>query len=135
MEDAYYTVTRGSEHIFTIVKTNGKTLSFHFGESGHTLISKPLEALKERVLAFLEEKQVFIDLSTPIREFCITPKDLSKANGETRLFVRGCKGESQELSAPTPAEAEKKAEAIAGKKLEWVFWSNDPYFGWKAEVR
>lgn len=51
---AYITVTRGNEHVLTVVKKDGTTFSFTWGESGHTLISKNLETLKKKVISFIE---------------------------------------------------------------------------------
>ena len=62
-EMAYITVTRGNEHVFTVIKENGKTWSFHFGKSGHTLISESTEILKRNVMQFIKDNDIAIDYS------------------------------------------------------------------------
>lgn len=58
---AYITVSRGVDHIFTVIKSDGKTFSFSFGASGYTLISEGLEALKKAVLDFISKNGINID--------------------------------------------------------------------------
>ena len=58
---AYITVSRGVDHIFTVVKSDGKTFSFSFGASGYTLISEALEALKKAVLDFISRNGINIE--------------------------------------------------------------------------
>ena len=43
----YITITRGCKHVLTVIKKDGKTFSFHFGDGGYTLISESLEELKK----------------------------------------------------------------------------------------
>ena len=50
----YITVTRGNKHTLTVVKKDGKTFSFNWGEGGYTLISENLETLKRKVISFIE---------------------------------------------------------------------------------
>ena len=54
-EMAYITVTRGEEHILTVVKKDGKTYSFHWGSSGYTLISENMEELKKAVIEYIQD--------------------------------------------------------------------------------
>lgn len=65
---AYLTVTRGKDHNFTIIKQNGQTFSFHFGESGHTLISENLQELKVQAMKFLSDNGIIMDYDgkTPV---------------------------------------------------------------------
>lgn len=58
---AYITVTRGTDHIFTVIKSDGKTFSFSFGVSGYTPISEALEALKKAVLDFISKNGININ--------------------------------------------------------------------------
>lgn len=53
----YITVTRGTEHILTVIKKDGSKFDFHWGERGYTLISDGLQELKKAVIAFLEQEQ------------------------------------------------------------------------------
>lgn len=57
----YITVTRGKEHILTIVHDTGTTFSFHWGDSGYTLISDSLEKLKRKVLEFISKHDVLME--------------------------------------------------------------------------
>lgn len=58
---AYITVTRGKEHILTIVYEDGHTWSFHWGRSGHTLISEEVDMLKWAVKQFIQENDIVLD--------------------------------------------------------------------------
>lgn len=57
----YITVTRGKEHILTVVKDDGTTFDFHWGFSGHTLIGESLEMLKKNVLKFIDDSDILIE--------------------------------------------------------------------------
>ena len=58
---AYITITRGKNHIVTIVKKNGSTLDFSFGIGGKTCICDSLELLKENLLHFIKQNDIIID--------------------------------------------------------------------------
>ena len=61
---AYITVTRGNDHVLTVVNKNGKTFSFHWGDGGYTLISEGLERLKRAVVQFIErENHILLERS------------------------------------------------------------------------
>lgn len=61
----YITVTRGKNHILTIIKKDGSTCSFSWGHRGHTLISDGLERLKKEVVKFIEEDcKIVLDADT-----------------------------------------------------------------------
>lgn len=57
----YITVTRGKNHILTVIKDDGTTFDFHWGFSGYTLISESLEMLKKNVLKFISDSDIFIE--------------------------------------------------------------------------
>lgn len=57
----YITVTRGVKHILTVVKDDGKTFDFCWGDGGYTLISDSLEKLKEAVIKFIEDNGIMLD--------------------------------------------------------------------------
>ena len=59
--DAYITVTRGRNHILTVINKNGNTCSFHWGDSGYTLISDELEELKHQVLRFIDSCGILLE--------------------------------------------------------------------------
>lgn len=126
---AYFTITKGKKHIFTVTKKDGSTWNFDWGGSSCTMISPSVHHLKERVLAFLEESGVFLELTTPIQEMSV-----SEMGGEGRLVLRGGKDEAQCLYAPSESEAMHKGELIAGKPLDWKPWENGHYHGWEAKV-
>lgn len=60
----YITITKGCNHVFTIVKEDGTTFSFHYGFSGCTSISEELIVLRNKVNDTLEEYGVIIDVQT-----------------------------------------------------------------------
>jgi len=60
---AYITVTRGDEHVLTVIYENGQTFSFHWGTSGYTLIGESLENLREAVTQFIEDSNYLLDLA------------------------------------------------------------------------
>lgn len=51
----YISVTRGKNHILTVVKKDGSTFNFSWGVNGHTLIGYALEFLKKNVIDYIEE--------------------------------------------------------------------------------
>lgn len=68
----YITVTRGEDHILTIVYKDGHTFAFNWGASGRTLISDALERLQYEVCCFIEEKGILLDLNTDtVQKACI----------------------------------------------------------------
>ena len=72
-EYEYITVTKGRNHIFTIIYKNGNTQNFDFEESGYTLISDTMTLLKTKIIEFIENNGIMIDVNTcekPI-EACI----------------------------------------------------------------
>ena len=56
----YITVTRGKEHVLTIVDNNGSRFDFYWGESGYTLISESLKKLKLSVIDYLEKENYIL---------------------------------------------------------------------------
>lgn len=58
---AYITVTRGEDHVLTVIRKNGSTFSFEFGRSGYTLITGDLEELKKAVLEFIRQNHIILD--------------------------------------------------------------------------
>lgn len=61
MEYEYITVTRGRDHVLTVVYKNGKTFDFHWGFNGHTLISEGLTKLKKSVLDFINDTDILLE--------------------------------------------------------------------------
>ena len=59
----YITVTRGDEHILTIIYKDGHTYSFHWGTKGYTLIDHNSEELRKAVVQFIEENDYILGLS------------------------------------------------------------------------
>lgn len=56
----YITVTRGSNHIFTVINKDGKTWDFYFGSNGHTLIGESTALLKNKVMQFIKDNDIII---------------------------------------------------------------------------
>lgn len=58
----FITVTRGEEHILTVLRKDGVAFDFHWGRSSYTLISESLKQLQKAVIDFLEnEKYILLD--------------------------------------------------------------------------
>ena len=60
MNDDYISLTRGKDHLMSIIHKDGSSTNFHFGRRGHTIIGKDLEMLKSKVLDFLHENNILI---------------------------------------------------------------------------
>ena len=60
MNDDYISLTRGKDHLMSIIHKDGSSINFHFGRSGHTIIGKDLEMLESKVLDFLHENNILI---------------------------------------------------------------------------
>ena len=54
----YISVTKGKNHILTVIKKDGTSFSFHWGYSGYTLISDSLELLREKVMRFIASNRI-----------------------------------------------------------------------------
>ena len=54
----YITVTKGENHTLTVIKKDGKSFSFNWGEHGFTLISENLERLKREVVKFIKSQNI-----------------------------------------------------------------------------
>lgn len=54
-EMAYITVTKGKRHTLTIVKKDGTSWSFWWGQGGHTLISDNTDRLRRAVIRYIED--------------------------------------------------------------------------------
>lgn len=65
----YITITRGDNHVFTIIKNDGSTWSFSFGSRGYTLIADSVKLLKDNVLKFIKENKIPLDYNggTPVK--------------------------------------------------------------------
>lgn len=57
----YISVTKGKDHILTIIKKDGTSFSFHWGYGGYTLISEDLELLRKRVVEFIKLNGISLD--------------------------------------------------------------------------
>ena len=68
----YITVTRGEEHILTIIYEDGATYSFHWGDGSSTLVTENLERLKGAVEQFIDENEILLDYAGgTVNEACI----------------------------------------------------------------
>lgn len=59
---AYISVTRGTQHVLTVVRKDGTTWNFEWGYDRYTLIGGSSEALKKAVINFVKV-QTGIDLN------------------------------------------------------------------------
>lgn len=59
----YITVTRGANHILTIIYKDGHTWSFNWGINGYTLISDNMEMLRQKICEFIEEQGILLELT------------------------------------------------------------------------
>ena len=57
----YITVTRGNNHICTVIDEDGTTWNWHFGDHGHTLISDSVLELQKNLLQFIESHDIAIE--------------------------------------------------------------------------
>lgn len=57
----YITVTRGREHVFTIINKDGSTKSFHWGERSVDCINESTKMLKANVLRFIQDNGIILD--------------------------------------------------------------------------
>ena len=60
----YVTITKGDDHIFTIVKEDGTTFSSHFGRNGYTLVSEDISLLQKKAMNALKNYGVIMDIPT-----------------------------------------------------------------------
>ena len=68
----YISLTRGRDHILTVVDKQGKSWSIDFGISGHTLVDDRTTLLKNKVLDFLNENHILVEYrGQPLREASI----------------------------------------------------------------
>ena len=57
----YITVGKGRKHVLTVVRTDGTSFSFHWGEGGYTLISEGLEQLRKKVVETITDNYIWLD--------------------------------------------------------------------------
>lgn len=60
----YITVTRGLNHVLTVVNKDGSTFHFSWGERGYTCISDTLRMLRSAVVNFIESKGLLLEIDT-----------------------------------------------------------------------
>ena len=63
-DDEYVTITKGRDHVLTLVKTDGKTISISFGGRGCTLISDSFRRLKEKAIEAAHVFGVLLEIPT-----------------------------------------------------------------------
>ena len=68
---AYITITRGENHIMTIVREDGTTWSFHWGCSSSTLISDSVATMRNKVVDFIRENGIVFGLTNKPSEATI----------------------------------------------------------------
>ena len=134
LDHAYYTITKGPSHVFTVVKLDGSTWSFEFGRGGATLISQSTSDLRKRVLAFALENSILMDLtSAPKKAEAWEETDYHGKRSWVAAF-EDSSGERQIIRGnPSLEEAKALVEKITGKNPKWgthesqttgnVFWT------------
>lgn len=87
---SYITVTKGKNHIFTVVKADGTKIDFSFGAYGHTCISNEMLELKKHVLEFISDKGILINTNTlKSPEKAIIFYDSATKKWQAKLYVNG----------------------------------------------
>ena len=116
LEYDYFTITRGDNHVFTVIKKDGSTWDFDWGARGSTLISEGTRRLKEKVLNFLYSQHVFVGLRgepARVQLWPINERRMIKiidANGNYDCFEFRCNDE----------EAKAKARQLIGQPLRFA---------------
>ena len=76
---AYITVTKGENHVLTVINKNAKRWSFDWGTSGYTLISSNTERLKKEVLKYIDGLNISIEYQgQPVRQVNVYYNDWYK---------------------------------------------------------
>ena len=71
----YVTITRGRDHIMTIIRNDGSSWSIEWGDSGCTVMSKSLIESRNRIVDFIEQE-------------CYILLNITKATKATVLYNR-----------------------------------------------
>ena len=121
-DDAYYTVTKGKSHVFTVVKEGGTTWSFSVGEGGATLVAESVTRLKKRVLAFILDSNIAIGLKSVAKKATLWDNGVGKV--AIRLEGSGNDYDCHEMEG-TIDEAKAWVEGYAKKKLSWSYSHRD----------
>lgn len=119
----YISVTRGINHIMTIVNKNGKTWSVDWGRDKFTACSSNVEKLRKEVVNFLE-KDCYIALDA---HFDLKHSEEINVfyNNNTKcwqMVAKHCK-EKQTIFYPEAKsieEVQEKAEQILRRQLIWT---------------
>lgn len=99
----YVTITRGKNHIMTMISKDGGSWSISWGDNGCTMISDSLLRSRKEIVAFIE-KDCFIPLDLDIPNFLIE---------EASVYYNDCAGSWQ-----ANFDAKGKRSRILDK--EWV---------------
>ena len=116
----YFTITKGKDHVFTIIKKDGDSWSFDFGQSSYTMITGNIENLKNAVLNFLETQGICVDVCTTAKpnKATIYYNNYFEA-WQANLKFPNCEGEQNYWSktATNQTETLKEIKKIFNKKF------------------
>lgn len=116
---AYITVTRGKDHVLSVIKKDGTSYSFDWGESGYTLISNRLEALRLDVIDFIHENGIVYEIKGhPISAIMFYNRNCQS----WQMTVHGCRecGYIFNREARNAEDMIEFAEKFFGGK-EWIY--------------
>lgn len=63
----YINITKGANHICTIVNSDASTFSFSWGQNGYTQISHSLRLLKTKAYEFIQSQGIALDVNTTMQ--------------------------------------------------------------------
>lgn len=90
----YINITKGTDHVCTIIKADATTFSFSWGRSGHTIISNSLTILKNKIIEFITSQGILLDVMTTMQPDTLTIYyNTFFRSWQARLSKKGCKNE------------------------------------------
>ena len=88
----YVTITRGKNHIMTMISKDGGSWSISWGDNGCTMISDSLLRSRKEIVAFIE-KDCFIPLNLDVPNYLIESANVYYNNNvgcwQANFYVRG----------------------------------------------
>ena len=106
----YISLTRGRDHILTVVDKQGKSWSIDFGISGHTLVDDRTTLLKNKVLDFLNENHILVEYrGEPLREARVF---YNHNYGQWQLSMDKCLNSSTSISTHYMSKTATSAEEL-----------------------
>lgn len=115
LDYAYFSITRGAQQIFTVIRKDGSTWSFVFGGGETTCIGAETVALKNRVMSFIASCGIFIKLTGEARKASLW---LSGDGAMVRFTDADNNADVTHIKG-TIDDAKRYTESIVNKKLRW----------------